>query len=367
MRINPVRYFHVVSPHPRYVPMGLALVVVLGGWLLRANPADVGAPFVPLLFLQMFASSSEFNGPSSRGYFDALLVSGWSRPAVAASHWVATVLPGVTAWAALGLLELAMADPRQAIGFEPRSLVALLLVSTSPWAITLPLPPLLGRSPLDCADARPHHDPQWRNVPSERCCGHRGGPCGRPGDSRRSPRGMPASVPESFGNKRLSFCLRPGDRRRAGGLGIRRRCGVCDAARVPNGPSLMKNPPLVEVHDVAKRYGHQVVFSGLTFTMCEPEILGVIGPNGSGKTTLLRLLLGLVRPNQGGDNAVLMCGSRPRVALMRLPLRTSVVRPHLRRRPRPGSGPACSTSTRRSCAKRGPYGHFHAARDSSSA
>ena len=82
----------------------------------------------------------------------------------------------------------------------------------------------------------------------------------------------------------------------------------------------MKNPPLVELHDVAKRYGHQVVFSGLTFTMCEPEILGVIGPNGSGKTTLLRLLLGLVRPNQGGDGAVLMCGSRPRAALMRLPV-----------------------------------------------
>ena len=144
MRINPVRYFHVVSPQPRYVPMGLALVVVLGGWLLRANPADVGAPFVPLLFLQMFASSSEFNGPASRGYFDALLVSGWSRPAVAASHWVAAVLPGVTAWAALGLLELAMADPQQAIGFEPRSLVALLLVSTIPWALTLPLPRFSG-------------------------------------------------------------------------------------------------------------------------------------------------------------------------------------------------------------------------------
>jgi hypothetical protein len=124
--------------------MGLALVVVLGGWLLRANPADVGAPFVPLLFLQMFASSSEFSGPASRGYFDALLVSGWSRPAVAASHWVAAVLPGVTAWAALGLLELAMADPQQAIGFEPRSLVALLLVSTIPWALTLPLPRFSG-------------------------------------------------------------------------------------------------------------------------------------------------------------------------------------------------------------------------------
>ena len=144
MRINPVRYFHVVSPQPRYMPMGFALVVVLGGWLLRANPADVGAPFVPLLFLQMFASSSEFNGPASRGYFDALLVSGWSRPAIAASHWVAAVLPGVTAWAALGSLELAMADPRQAIGFEPRSLVALLLVSTIPWALTLPLPRFSG-------------------------------------------------------------------------------------------------------------------------------------------------------------------------------------------------------------------------------
>ena len=168
MRINPVRYFHVVSSQPRYVPMGFALVVVLGGWLLRANPADVGAPFVPLLFLQCLPPRPSSTNPRTAATSMRCLSAAGRARLLRRRTGVVAVLPGVTAWAALGLLELAMADPQQAIGFEPRSLVALLLVSTVPWALTLPLPTLLGRSPLDYADARPHHDPQWRNVPSER-------------------------------------------------------------------------------------------------------------------------------------------------------------------------------------------------------
>lgn len=144
MRVQPVRYFLVVSPQPRYLLIGFVLLIALGAWLLQANPSDVGAPFVPLLFLQMFASSSEFKGPASRGYFDALLVSGWSRHVVAVSHWVSAVLPGVAAWAVLGSVELALVGHQRAICYEPRSLVALLLVSTVPWALTLPLPRLSG-------------------------------------------------------------------------------------------------------------------------------------------------------------------------------------------------------------------------------
>lgn len=144
MRIHPVRYFLVVLPHPRYLLAGFALLVALGAWLLRTNPSDVGAPFVPLLFLQMFASSSEFKGPASRGYFDALLISGWSRHVIALSHWISAVLPGVGAWAVLGAAELVVIGPEKAMCYEPQSLTALLLVSTVPWALTLPLPRLSG-------------------------------------------------------------------------------------------------------------------------------------------------------------------------------------------------------------------------------
>jgi ABC-2 type transport system ATP-binding protein len=50
---------------------------------------------------------------------------------------------------------------------------------------------------------------------------------------------------------------------------------------------------------VSKHYGRLTALSGVSFSIREGEILGVIGPNGSGKTTLFECLGGTLPPDAG--------------------------------------------------------------------
>ena len=59
----------------------------------------------------------------------------------------------------------------------------------------------------------------------------------------------------------------------------------------------MKN--LVEVKNIKKNYGLKEAVKGITFSIKEDEILGLLGPNGSGKTTTIGMLLGLLKPSSG--------------------------------------------------------------------
>ena len=59
----------------------------------------------------------------------------------------------------------------------------------------------------------------------------------------------------------------------------------------------MKN--LVEVKNIKKNYGKNEAVKGISFSIKEDEILGLLGPNGSGKTTTIGLLLGLLKPTSG--------------------------------------------------------------------
>src|SRR5713101_6850274 len=56
---------------------------------------------------------------------------------------------------------------------------------------------------------------------------------------------------------------------------------------------------LLEVRDVALRFGGIVALDGVSFEMEEGQILGLIGPNGAGKTTLFNCLSRLYTPNRG--------------------------------------------------------------------
>ena len=56
---------------------------------------------------------------------------------------------------------------------------------------------------------------------------------------------------------------------------------------------------MLEVSGLTKRFGGFTAVSGVSFSLAEGEILGLIGPNGSGKTTLLRALLGLQKISSG--------------------------------------------------------------------
>jgi len=46
------------------------------------------------------------------------------------------------------------------------------------------------------------------------------------------------------------------------------------------------------VDNLAKFYGAELVFSGVTFTVPRGGRTGLVGPNGSGKTTLLEIIAG---------------------------------------------------------------------------
>jgi ABC-2 type transport system ATP-binding protein len=57
--------------------------------------------------------------------------------------------------------------------------------------------------------------------------------------------------------------------------------------------------PIIEVHDLTKRFGRRTAINQLTFSVPR-ACIGLLGANGAGKTTLVRTLLGLTNPASGG-------------------------------------------------------------------
>lgn len=56
---------------------------------------------------------------------------------------------------------------------------------------------------------------------------------------------------------------------------------------------------MLDVQDVTKRFGGLLAVDGLSFSVRENEVMGLIGPNGSGKTTVMNLISGLLKPTDG--------------------------------------------------------------------
>ena len=61
----------------------------------------------------------------------------------------------------------------------------------------------------------------------------------------------------------------------------------------------METGPLLDVRDIALRFGGIVALDGVSFTIDDGQILGLIGPNGAGKTTLFNCVSRLYAPNRG--------------------------------------------------------------------
>jgi len=56
---------------------------------------------------------------------------------------------------------------------------------------------------------------------------------------------------------------------------------------------------MLEVHHLRKSYGDKVAVQDLSFHVPRGSITAFLGPNGAGKTTTLRMILGLLRRDQG--------------------------------------------------------------------
>ncbi len=55
----------------------------------------------------------------------------------------------------------------------------------------------------------------------------------------------------------------------------------------------------IEARGLVKRYGHVTAVDHVDLTVRPGDVYGYLGPNGAGKTTSLRMLLGLIRPDEG--------------------------------------------------------------------
>jgi len=56
---------------------------------------------------------------------------------------------------------------------------------------------------------------------------------------------------------------------------------------------------MIEVEDLAKRYGDRTAVDGISFQVYPGTVTGFLGPNGAGKSTTMRMIAGLDRPTAG--------------------------------------------------------------------
>jgi urea transport system ATP-binding protein len=57
--------------------------------------------------------------------------------------------------------------------------------------------------------------------------------------------------------------------------------------------------PLLVLDALGKTFGSVQVIDGLSASVAEGEVLGIVGPNGAGKTTLMDIITGKTRPDVG--------------------------------------------------------------------
>ena len=67
---------------------------------------------------------------------------------------------------------------------------------------------------------------------------------------------------------------------------------------IADAPPLNPNNAL-EVLSLSKFFGSNKAVNGISFTLKQGEILGLLGPNGSGKSTTMKSVLGILKPDAG--------------------------------------------------------------------
>lgn len=61
----------------------------------------------------------------------------------------------------------------------------------------------------------------------------------------------------------------------------------------------VKTKPIIEATSLTFAYKTHPVINDVSFTIHAGDYVGLVGPNGGGKSTLIKLILGLLKPQQG--------------------------------------------------------------------
>ena len=61
----------------------------------------------------------------------------------------------------------------------------------------------------------------------------------------------------------------------------------------------MDDTPAIELNDVSYAYAGAPAVHGVTLRIERGDFTAIVGPNGSGKTTLVKVMLGLIKPDNG--------------------------------------------------------------------
>lgn len=56
---------------------------------------------------------------------------------------------------------------------------------------------------------------------------------------------------------------------------------------------------ILNVNSILKQFGKLIAVNHLTFSVLKGEIFALLGPNGAGKTTAVRMLMDIIRPDEG--------------------------------------------------------------------
>jgi ABC-2 type transport system ATP-binding protein len=77
--------------------------------------------------------------------------------------------------------------------------------------------------------------------------------------------------------------------------------------------------PVIETHNLSKRYPRSKVraLENLSLTVNTNEVFGYLGPNGAGKTTTIKLLLDLIRPDEGSAKVFGLDAQKDTLAIRR--------------------------------------------------
>jgi ABC-2 type transport system ATP-binding protein len=62
---------------------------------------------------------------------------------------------------------------------------------------------------------------------------------------------------------------------------------------------------MIEIENITKRFGEKIAVDRLSLTVPRGEFFAFVGPNGAGKTTTIKLIVGLLRADEG---TIRICG-----------------------------------------------------------